>query len=336
MITLPTKFSALMSPFFSAFATKKIYARAMFLLLGCILTQGNRTVCGVLRTLGLQNERKWDRYHNVLSRAKWSAYKCSKILLYILIRTFVKDKTIVVGLDDTVERRWGAKISKRGIYRDAVRSSKGHFVKCSGLRWLCAMLLVHIPWTNCVWALPFLSVLAPSKRYHSKQGKEHKKITDWARQISLQLHKWLADYQVIMIGDCSFSVIKLFIDTCGYVTWITRMRIDAALYDLPIYSGKGRPPSKGTRQPNMKYYINASDTDWQTVCFSEWYGKKNKVMRITSGTALRYKAGQGVVLIRWVLVVDPEDELEQTPIQCTDISMDPIDIVKHFVKRWRG
>jgi hypothetical protein len=87
--------------------------------------------------------------------------------------------------------RWGRKISARGIYRDAVRSSHSHFVKCSGLRWLSLMWLTPIPWAKRVWALPVLTVLAPSERYCREQNIRHKKLTDWARQILLLLRRWL-------------------------------------------------------------------------------------------------------------------------------------------------
>jgi hypothetical protein len=41
------------------------------------------------------------------------------------------------------------------------------------------MLLCRVGWAQRVWALPFLSVLAPSERYCTQQGKGHKKITQW-------------------------------------------------------------------------------------------------------------------------------------------------------------
>ena len=94
-----------------------------------------------------------------------------------------------MGLDETIERRWGAKIKARGIYRDPVRSSRSHFVKASGLRWLSVMLLVRIPWAEKVWALPFLTVLAPSERYYQDRARGHKKLTDWARQMLLQVRR---------------------------------------------------------------------------------------------------------------------------------------------------
>src|SRR5207253_4954149 len=137
-----------------------------------------------LRVMGLHHERQFQNYHRVLNRAKWSSGSLSCQLLQVLIQIFVPtDACIVVGIDETIERRRGAKIAAKGIYRDPVRSSKEFFVKTSGLRWISMMLLTPIPWAGRVWALPFLTVLAPSQRYHEQRGKKHKTITDWARQM---------------------------------------------------------------------------------------------------------------------------------------------------------
>jgi len=209
MITLPNEFSELISAFAPQFS-KKVFEHVGQLLLGTMLTCGKRTVCAVLRTLGLSEEQNWHKYHRVLSRAKWSAHHCSLILLGMLLRHFMsEEKTLVFGLDETLERRWGHKIKTRGIYRDAVRSSQSHFVKYSGLRWMCLMLLTPLSWANRIWALPFLTVLCPSERYHQEQGKKHKKLTDWARQIALQLSRWLQGFKIIMVGDTTASAVRL-------------------------------------------------------------------------------------------------------------------------------
>ncbi|MFH7245155.1 MAG: transposase, partial [Spirulina sp.] len=151
--------------------------------MGALLAPGKRTVSQVLRVMGLADEPQFQRYHRVLNRAVWSSRQASRILLSLLVRTFAADGVIVMGLDDTIERRWGKRIAAWGIYRDPVRSSQAHVVKTSGLRWLSLMLLVPIPWAQCVWALPFLTVLAPSERYNQQQGRRHKALTDWARQM---------------------------------------------------------------------------------------------------------------------------------------------------------
>lgn len=108
-----------------------------------------------------------------------------------------------MGLDDTIERRRGEKIKAKGIYRDPVRSSHGHFVKASGLRWLSLMLLVEIPWAQRVWALPFLTALAPSERYNQERSHRHKTLTDWGRQMLRQVRRWLPQRELIVVADSS-------------------------------------------------------------------------------------------------------------------------------------
>lgn len=337
MFKLPPEFSGIISALSPLFSNS-VFDRASQLLLGAILTQGKRTVCGVLRTLGLSHITNWDLYHRVLGRAKWSALACSRQILAMLIKRFAKGDTLVFGIDETLERRWGPKIKARGIYRDAVRSSKSHLVKSSGLRWICPMLLSPIGWAHKTWALPFLAVLAPSRRYHGEQGKMHKKVSDWARQVCFLLHRWLPGFRLIMLGDGAYSVLGLLSATCGHVTWITRFRMDAALYDRPPSKkrpGPGRPASKGKKQVALGRRLHCPSTRWEKTVFSHWYGERDKPMEIASGTALWYRSGESTVSLRWILIRDPGGKLDPMALQCTDASMDPVEIVRHYLKRWQ-
>ena len=146
---------------FSPLFTQPTFANARQLVIGALLSPGRRTVAAALRISGLEAQRTFQNYHRVLSRARWDALQASRILFSLLITAFVMRGVIVLGIDETIERRWGKKIAKRGIYRDPVRSSHGHFVKASGLRWISVMLLVPVPFAGRVWALPFLTALAP-------------------------------------------------------------------------------------------------------------------------------------------------------------------------------
>jgi hypothetical protein len=177
MRTLPPKMVQALVPFAPLFS-KRLWQHAQMLVVGAILAPGKRTVASALRAMGLGGEKRFHRYHRVLSRASWSSLKVSRVLLGLLVEAFVcEGDPLVVGIDETLERRYGRKIAARGIYRDPVRSTHENFVKASGLRWVCVMLLVAVPWASRVWALPFLSALAPSERYAAKRGRRHKKIT---------------------------------------------------------------------------------------------------------------------------------------------------------------
>ena len=188
--SVPEVLAAWMQPF-AVYFTTAVWRHVLVLVAGALLAPGRRTVTAALRIMGLDQAPGFAVYHRVLSLGRWSSRAVAHRLLVLLVAAFVPTGPVVVGLDDTVERRWGGKIKARGIYRDPVRSSHGHFVKASGLRWLCVMLLAPIPWAGCVWALPFLSVLAPSERYATKHRQRHKTLTDWARQVLLQTARWL-------------------------------------------------------------------------------------------------------------------------------------------------
>src|SRR5439155_3167540 len=180
------------------------------------------------------DERQFQNYHRVLNRARWSSRELGRRLLVLLVRVFVPaDATVVVGLDDTIERRRGAKIAAKGIYRDPVRSSKGHFVKASGLRWVSMQLLAPIPWAGRVWGLPFLTVLAPSERYAQTRGRRHKTVPEWGRQMIRQLRRWLPDRALVVVADSTYAVLELLADAARLpqpVTVVTRLRLDAAFY----------------------------------------------------------------------------------------------------------
>jgi hypothetical protein len=282
----------------------------------------------------LSGEKNFHKYHRVLSLSSWSAHKASLLLLGQLLSCLLPAGPVIVGIDETLERRWGSKIAQRGIYRDSVRSSSSHFVKSSGLRWISVMLLVPVSWAKRVWALPFLTVLAPSERYNQGQGKRHKKLTDWARQLLLQVKRWLPNRDII---DSSYAVIDLLAAVAGKVSVITRLRLDAALYEpVPLRktSQVGRSRKKGKRLPTLEQLANSPATEWQTVIFSEWYGSLEKRMEIATATALWYHCGKPAVAIRWVLLRDPEGKLQTSALLSTDLALSAEQIISYFVRRW--
>jgi hypothetical protein len=189
MRTLPAMMLHLLNPFVPLFS-RRVWPHVQVLLAGAILAPGKRTVSAALRVMGLGQTEQFQRYHRVLNRAVWSGREASRVLLGLLVKTFVPNGPLVIGVDETLERRWGKKIAAKGIYRDPLRSTQERFVKSSGLRWVCLMLLVPVPRARRVWALPFLSILAPSERYSARRGKRHKQITDWARQSLLLVRRW--------------------------------------------------------------------------------------------------------------------------------------------------
>jgi hypothetical protein len=340
MLTLPDEYFTLIAAFAPLFS-KRIWQPAQVLLSGAILALGKRTVTSVLRVMGLSDEKHFQNYHRVLNRAVWSSLAASQILLGLLVVAFVPLGVIVMGIDDTIERRWGAQIKARGIYRDPVRSSHSHLVKASGLRWLSLMLLAPIPWAKRVWALPFLTALAPSERYYRGKRRAHKKLTDWGRQMLLQVRRWLPQRKLVVVADSSFAVIELLgrvIRLANPVCMITRFRLDAALYKPapPRKPGqKGRGRKKGARLPTLEHVLRNKKTAWQRVTIRNWYGEARRTIEIVSGTAVWYHGGMAPVPIRWVLIRDPKGKFKPQALLCTDLNVKPVQIIEWFVLRWQ-
>lgn len=332
---LPPALAAVMVAFQPLF-DHRVFDRATVLVVGALLAVRTRTVTATLRITG-HDDKRFSAYHRVLSRARWSCREASRVLLGLIVDRFVADGPIVVGLDDTIERRWGAKIEARGIYRDPVRSSHGHFVKASGLRWLSLSVLTEVPWAGRVWALPFLTVLCPSERYYDRRHRTPKKLTDRARQAVLQLARWLPGRQVVVVADSGFAVIDLLAAVRSRVTFVTRLRLDAALYD-PVPEPRpglvGRPRKKGARQPTLAARAADPATAWTPVVVSRWYGQAERTVEVATGTALWYHVGKEAVPLRWVLVRIPGSREAPKAFLCTDPDAAPLTVIGWYVRRW--
>lgn len=340
MNLLPIELVSFILPFACLFS-KRTWHSGLVLLVGAVLSPDKRTVSAALRVMGLSDERHFQNYHRVLNRAIWSSRQASRILLTQIIGMLAPKGVLVMGIDDTIERRKGKRIAAKGIYRDPVRSSDSHFVKVSGLRWLSLMLLVEVPWAQRVWALPFLTVLAPSERYNQTHNRHHKKLTDWARQMITQVRRWLPERSIVVVADSSFAALELLnaaLELPLPIHLVTRLRLDAALYQpapprLP--KQMGRPRKVGDRLPTLKTLLSDATTAWQAVTMERWYGGRNYLVELTSQTGVWYHTGLPPVPVRWVLVRDPQGKFEPQAFLCTDLNVTPEQMLHWFRQRWQ-
>jgi hypothetical protein len=337
MLPLPETIIALLTPFAPLFS-RPVWSHVQVLLLGAILCRGPRTVASVLRVMGLGAESGFGKYHRVLSRARWSGLQGAKIVLGLLITLLPPGWPVLIGVDETIERRGGRKIKAKGCYRDAVRSSKKVVVKCYGLKWISVMVLVPLPWSSRVWALPFLTVLAPSKRANEQAGRRHKTVIDWTLQGVKLLNRWLKRPWVL-IGDGGYACVRLAL-ACARssvpVTLISRLRLDAQLYAFPTPPPPGRrgpKPKKGQRLTALSQRLGEVLAHGKDVTV-RWYGGQRKTVRILSGTCLWHTSGWPPVAIRWVLVVDLAKPDRAEAFFSTDVDLKPEQIIEWFVLRW--
>lgn len=335
---LPETILTVVAPFRPLF-TAPTWRKLMILLTGTLLAHGRRTVCSALRFSGEQHTENWSLYHQVLNRARWSPLAASRCLLQLILSTFVPaDAPIEISIDETLERRWGAQIRKRGHYRDSHLSSKERCVSSPGLRWIVMAVVVTPSFCKQPWALPFLVVLTTSPSVSESLGKRHKTIAMWAAQMISLLHRWFPDRQIRMLGDSAYNVLELGVHASKReVSTITPMRLDSVLREPPppIEQRRkgGKPQVVGPRLPSLEQVLTDSETCWQEKEIF-WYGQGKRKVQWCSGTALWYRFGSPPLPVRWVLTRDPEGKREPKALMCSDPSLDALSIIRTFMKRW--
>ena len=325
---------------FAPVFSDRVWKHAMVLVVGAILSPEKRTVTAALRVMGLSEEKQFGKYHRVLSRAVWSSLALSRILLGLLVTLLLSaDSPLPIVIDETLERRQGAKIRAKGVFRDAVRSTKERVVTSFGLRWISMMLVVRLPWAKRPWALPFLTVLAPSGRANAKLRRRHKTVVKWARQMIAQVRRWWPRRRIVLIGDGGYAAVGLARWCSGMlnpVTLVTRLRLDAALYappPVPLPGRRGPKPKKGARLPSLTQRAADPDAAWETLSVS-WYGTEFRTVQVQTGTALWYTPRHAPAPIRWVLVRCPAGRFADQAFLCTDRQATPTQILVWVVWRW--
>src|SRR4029453_8621736 len=338
MRSLPIAFSSAIGVFAPVFS-RPVWQHVKVLMAGAVLAPGKRTVTAILQIMGCRAAPDFQTYHRVLNRAVWSPLQASRLLLRLLVAVFIPRGVVVFGLDDTIERRRGDHIAAKGIYRDPVRSSHAYFVKVSGLRWLCCMVLTPIALANRVWALPFLTVLCTSERFYESRGRRHQPLTARAWQMIRLVGRWLPGRELVSVADSSFAVLELLakVKTLPRASVITRLRLDAALYDPQPQRApgtKGRPRLKGKRRPTLEAVLADERTPWTTLTVADWYGEGSREVEVATDTAVWYHTGKPPVAIRWVLIRDPHECFKPQALLSTNLEHTCAQMLAWFVRRW--
>lgn len=333
---------SLFSPLFS----RPTFQNVCQLFLSHILSKGRRTVADLLRGLHLQNVKNFSKFHWALSGAKWCAFKAAKILLLEIVRSFSEnEQETIISVDTTIERRKGPKIKGLSRQRDPVRSTKSRKVLTIGLQWLVASVCIKIPACNRFWALPFFTQLVPPKRPLSssrnkgdlREGKKHKKVTEWAAQLPSIIRYWLGKKgKFVIVGDQGFACYNIAhacVKAGGAL--ISRLRLDARVFDFPSEEilRRGRPRLVGKRFPLFSECLKDKSLRWEEIEV-DWYGGKKKRVLVYTGTGLWYGYGITPVRIRWVLLRDPSGESDSVALFSTNIHHSAKRIVEVFVVRW--
>ncbi len=335
MLNIPSAAESLFMSFSIAF-TQPTFQRILPLAIGAILTTGRRTVTGVLWMMrGLVTGHS-STYHRVFSRAVWSLWPLGKVLAGAILRQIPPDEPVLVPMDDTTAQHRGKRVYGKGCHHDAVRSAHKHVVFRWGHRWVVLAISVKFPFTSRRWALPVLAALYLPEQLNHAEGRRHKTAPHLARQLMAVLIHWFPGRKFVFLGDGGYASHELAMFCYrhrDHATLISRYHGNANLYAPPPKRKNriGRPRSKGRKLPKPKQVVASRKLVPATV---SWYGGSDRRVELTGGTGQWYKAGKGLVPVRWVFVHDVQGTHRDEYFYTTDISLSLRQIVSWFTSRW--
>ena len=335
MLSVPKAAEPLASAFSVAF-TRPTFQRALILMLGAILALRRRTVTHLLRTVGPLAKGHWSDFHRVFCRAAWSCWPLGKVLAAAVLELIPNDQPVVCPVDDTTPQHKGKHVYGKGRHHDAVRSTHSHVVWVFGHKWVVLSINVKFAFASRPWALPVLCALYRPEELNRAEGRRHKTPTRLAMQLIATLIHWFPQRKFILVGDGGYASHELARFCWRHrrrLTLISRFRGDANLYDAPpVRRGKtGRPRLKGRKLAAPAAVVKRSKAKRFTV---NWYGGKTRRVELITGVGHWYKAGAGLVPLRWVFVHDVQATHRDEYFYSTDPTMPPDRIVSLYTGRW--
>lgn len=335
MLSLPSAAEPLLLKFSVAF-TRPTFQRVLPLCIGAILTMGRRTVTAVLRTMQGLVPGHPSTYHRVFSRAVWSPWPLGRILAAAILRWIPDREPVLVPMDDTTAQHRGPKVYGKGCHHDAVRSSHAHVVWRWGHRWVVLAISVKFPFTSRRWALPVVAALYRPRDLNEAEGRRHKTAPDLARQLMATLIRWFPARTFVFLGDggyASHELARFCFRHRRRATLVSRFHGDANLYVPPPkrLARKGRPRIKGAKLPAPQDVVRQRPRTAATV---GWYGGGQRRVEWVSGVGQWYKAGKGLVPIRWVFIHDLDGTHRDEYFYTTETTLRPDQIITYYTARW--
>jgi len=332
---LPKAAEPLLSAFSVAF-TRPTFQRVIILFLGAILSLRHRTVTGMLHAAGPVATGHWSDFHRVLCRRVWSCWPLGKVLAAMVLELLPPDQPVVCPVDDTTPQHKGKHVYGKGRHHDACRSTHSHVVWVWGHKWVTLAINVKFSFASRPWALPVLCALYRPEELNGSEGRRHKTPVDLARQLMATLIHWFPQRKFILLGDggyASHELARFCHRHRRHLTLVSRFHPDANLYALPP-AGKprtGRPRTKGRQLPKPRAVAKQSKAKRFTV---NWYGGKTRRVELIWGEGHWYRAGNGLVPVRWVFVHDVQGTHRDEYFYSTDPTMPPQQIVGLYTGRW--
>src|SRR5579875_2418671 len=318
--------------------TQPTFRRAQLLVVAAVLSSGRRTIANLLRTLGALVPGQASSYHRVLSQARWSGLRLAALLLRLLLRHFWPTGRIRLVGDDTVDEHRGKHVYGKGRHRDAVRSSHSYTAFRYGHKWVVLAVLVSFPFATRPWALPVLIALYRSPEENRRRGKPHKTPAELMQLLLRIVLRWFPQRHFVFAGDSGFgshALASFAARQQGRLSLVSRFVADANLYEAaPVVVGKkpsGRPRGKGAKLPPPQAVVATATRQRLTV---SWYGGGCRRVEVVSAVGHWYKAGQGLVAVRWVYVHDVAGTHRDDYLYSTDTSLTAKEIIEEYTGRW--
>lgn len=335
MVQIPSAAKPLLLKFSFAF-THPTFQRWLVLLLAATLTTGRRTVLNLLRTTQSLAPGHSSSYHRVFSKRRWSPWLLARALAGFIIDRWVPEGPIALAGDDTVDEHRGKTVYGKGCHRDAVRSTHSFTAYRWGHRWIVLAILVKFPFAARLWALPVLVTLYRPEKWNRQHHRRHKTPCTLMRQLLAVLVHWFPQRKFVFSGDGGYGTHELARFAHRHrrhVTLVSRFYPDANLYGLPSERTRkaGRPRTKGAKGLTPEQVVARSKRRHLTVA---WYGGGRREVAIVTGTGYWYKAGHGLVPVRWVFVHDRTGTHRDEYFFTTDPDLTPTEIIEAFTGRW--
>lgn len=319
--------------------TQPTVGRFIQLMMGLIVTMGRRTVSRALVPIEPEMEGHWSTYHRLYSSARYSLWTLAAVLVRQVVALLPSDAVIELVADDTVDGKEGDQVWAKSAHRDAARSTRSKTAIKFGHKWLVLCVVVHLKGWDRPWALPILCGMCLSPKVADALGKHQKTPSQLARQLLIQLMRWLPDRRFILTGDyqvITHQTVAFAQRHADRVTVVGRLRGDANFYAPPANpnrSCRGGKAKKGRKVPSPGEQIKQLHPQISEVA---WYGGKRSKLRYVSQEALWYDRHSGSVTpIRWVGVLgDAERNLNDAFFFCSDVTMEAARIVERYARRW--
>jgi len=313
------------------------------MLLGWIMCLGSRTEYHVFQTIqadqevSRQERHPFDRFYNFFSRAKWDALLLAHYVAVAVVTALNPRGRLYLLVDDTLLHKRGKHVYGLGWFRDAVASTKKRVATASGNNWVVLGLAIPIP--LCPERIVCLPLLA---RLHLP-GKGQPSCPSLAKEMLLTVQGWFPERELILVGDGGYAAAGLLEHLPAGVTFVGRLRGDAAVYDpqpaRSKASKRGPKPTKGPRLPSPKEAAKKADRNrngqgpwcWQAITVT-LYGVQ-RTLQVVSYVVVWPKV-LGIRPIRVVVVRDPDGKMEDTYLFTTDVTAEVTWIVTTFGWRW--